>query len=111
MNQTIEILFKFGLIIISMIILMAVSSHIHNKKIFNFSKYFEDWTDYGMYLAHPTKSFSAENDVPIDYRILQQKTKCFSCERELFAHNPQSIYLGAPTKCFSCERQMMSSLY
>jgi hypothetical protein len=107
MNQTIEILLKFILILISMLILMVISSHIHSKNIFNFSKFFEEWTDYGMYLAHATKSFDAEKDAPIDYRILQQKTKCFSCERELFAHNPQSIYLGAPTKCFSCERQML----
>ena len=78
-----------------------------DTQIFDYKKFIEEWTDYGIYLAHPSKNFSVEKDVPIDYRILQQKTKCFSCERELFAHNPQSIYLGAPTKCFSCERQFI----
>lgn len=110
MNHTIEIITKFGLALLSILTLLIISSLVHNKNLFDYTKFLEKWTDYGMYLAHPTKSFDAEKDVPIDYRILQQKTKCFSCERELFAHNPQSVYLGAPTKCFSCERQMLGSI-
>ena len=110
MNHTIQIITKFGLALLSILTLLIISSLVHNKNLFDYTKFLEEWTDYGMYLAHPTKSVDAENDVPIDYRILQQKTKCFSCERELFAHNPQFVYLGAPTKCFSCERQMLGSL-
>lgn len=80
-----------------------------NSKLYQITK--ELWTDFGIYLSHPTKSFSSEMAVPIEQRLLEQPTKCFSCERELLAKhgmNPNYLYKSGPTKCFSCERQILN---
>jgi hypothetical protein len=68
----------------------------------------ELWSDFGMYLAHPGRIFSAEYDVPPHERILQQPTKCFSCERDMIRRGIDPAY-GNKTKCFSCENEIASS--
>jgi hypothetical protein len=85
-------------------IFICLGSYIHSKKkIFNS----EFWSDWGIYLAHPSKVFSAERSVPIHSRLLQQPTKCFSCERELLKMDPSKLYLASPSKCFDCEKQIL----
>ena len=67
----------------------------------------ELWSDFGLYLAHPGRIFSAEYDVPPNERILQQPTKCFSCERDMIRRGIDPAY-GNKTKCFSCESEIAS---
>jgi hypothetical protein len=69
----------------------------------------ELWSDFGayLYLAHPGRIFSAEYDVPPHERILQQPTKCFSCERDMIRRGINPAY-GNKTKCFSCESEIAS---
>ena len=79
-------------IVISIVIWVML----HNRNVH------ELWNDYGIYLSHPGKIFSAEYDVPPEERILQQPSKCFSCEREMINRGLNPAY-GNKTKCFSCE--------
>ena len=112
MADTLQILTKF-LIIISLILsLLIISTLLRNRgmvsKLWQKSKEF--WVDYGMFLTHPTKDFSGEIQVPLEWRLFQQPTKCFSCERQLRAQyglNPNYVYQANSTKCFSCERQIL----
>ena len=69
----------------------------------------ELWSDFGLYLAHPGRIFSAEYDVPPNERILQQPTKCFSCERDMIRRGIDPAY-GNKTKCFSCESEIASCM-
>jgi hypothetical protein len=69
----------------------------------------ELWNDFGLYLAHPGRIFSAEYDVPPNERILQQPTKCFSCERDMIRRGIDPAY-GNKTKCFSCESEIASCM-
>ena len=69
----------------------------------------ELWSDFGLYLAHPGRIFSAEYDVPPHERSLQQPTKCFSCERDMIRRGIDPAY-GNKTKCFSCESEIASCM-
>jgi hypothetical protein len=108
-----EIVLKFLIIIALILSLLIMSTYLRNigmkSKLSEKSK--ELWTDFGMYLSHPTKDFSGELAVPMELRLFQQPTKCFSCERQLKAEyglNPNYTYMTNPTKCFSCERQILN---
>ena len=112
MSERLEILTKFLCIIILMMSLIFIGVLLNNRELFsNLMGYTKEfWNDYGMYLAHPTNLFSVETQVPLNIRLLQQPTKCFSCERDLqrrYGLNPGFMYLANPTKCFSCERQFL----
>lgn len=103
--DTTQILSRFCLTLVVILSFIVIGSLLKNKELF------DRWIDYGMFLAHPTRSFSAEADVPPEYRLFQQPTKCFSCERELrnmYGLNPNMTYMANPTKCFSCERQFLA---
>ena len=104
MEQKYIIIIKFIFTMIIILSFICLGSYIHSKKkIFNS----EFWSDWGIYLAHPSKVFSAERSVPIHSRLLQQPTKCFSCERELLKMDPSKLYLASPSKCFDCEKQIL----
>jgi hypothetical protein len=104
MEQKYNIIIKFIFTMIIILSFICLGSYINSKKkLFNS----EFWSDWGIYLAHPTKVFSAEMQVPIDRRLLQQPTKCFSCERELLKMDPSKLYLASPSKCFDCEKQIL----
>jgi hypothetical protein len=112
MSDILLVLIKFFTIIALIISLLIISTVLRNKGILtNFwQKSKEYWHDYGIFLAHPTKNFSGEMQVPLELRLFQQPTKCFSCERELralYGLNPNYIYKANPTKCFSCEQQFL----
>ena len=112
MSDILLVLMKFFIIISLIISLLIISTVLRNKGILtNFwQKSKEYWQDYGIFLAHPTKDFSGEMQVPIELRLFQQPTKCFSCERELRAQhglNSNYVYKTNPTKCFSCEQQFL----
>ena len=84
MVQSYKIILKFIFTMLIILSFICAGSFINSKKkIFNS----EFWSDWGMYLAHPSKVFSAERSVPIHSRLLQQPTKCFSCERQILAYN------------------------
>lgn len=104
MEESINIVLKFILTILIILSFICLASFIHSKKKFMNSEF---WNDWGIYLAHPTKVFSAERQVPINRRLLQQPTKCFSCERELLKMDPSKLYLASPSKCFDCEKQIL----
>jgi hypothetical protein len=104
MTQVFDIIFSFLFIILIIISFVCVSTIIKNKMFLKS----EFWTDWGMYLAHPGKIFSAEMQVPIHRRILEQPTKCFSCEKQYIRTDPSKLYLANPTKCFDCERQILA---
>jgi hypothetical protein len=111
--NNLDVLFKFLLIIALILSLIIISGFLRNISMNSIlhKKTKELWTDLGVYLSHPTKSFSAEMAVPQELRLLQQPTKCFSCERQLKAQhglNPNYLYRASPTKCFSCERQILN---
>jgi len=108
-----KVLLKFLIIIALILSLLIISTFLRNigmkSKLLSITN--ELWTDFGVYLTHPTKSFSSEMAVPLEYRLFQQPTKCFSCERQLKAQhglNPNYLYKAGPTKCFSCERQILN---
>lgn len=93
------------LIVLALTFMSSLVENFHLK-----DKLEEMYSDYGMYLAHPTKLFSPELDVPVDQRLLQQRTKCFSCERDIIQRagmDPRYLRLASPTKCFSCEMQFI----
>ena len=104
MDQTSRIILSFIIVIFTIMSFIYISTFIKNN---SFSKS-EFWSDWGMYLAHPSKIFSAEMQVPINRRILEQPTKCFSCEKQYINTDPSKLYLANPTKCFSCERQILA---
>ena len=105
MEHSYKIIIKFMLTMIIILSFICLASIVNSKrKLFNS----EFWSDWGIYLAHPSKVFSAESQVPINRRLLQQPTKCFSCERELLIVDPSKLYLASPSKCFDCEKQFLS---
>ena len=111
--NNLEVLFKFLLIIALILSLIIISTFFRNMSMNSIldKKTKELWTDFGVYLTHPTKSFSGERAVSQELRLLEQPTKCFSCERQLKAQhgmNPNYLYKAGPTKCFSCERQILN---
>jgi len=111
--NNLQVLFKFLLIIALILSLIIISIFFRNIRMNSilYKKTEELWTDFGLNLSHPTKSFSAEMAVPQELRLLQQPTKCFSCERQLKSQhglNPNYLFRASPTKCFSCERQILN---
>jgi len=105
MEQSYKIVIQFIFSILVILSFICIGTTIQKSGKFRNSEF---WSDWGIYLAHPTKIFSAELDVPIQQRLLQQPTKCFSCERELLKTDPSKLYLASPSKCFDCERQFLS---
>ena len=105
MGQSYKIIIKFIFTMIIILSFICLGTFINSKKkLFNR----EFWSDWGIYLAHPSKVFSAERQVPINNRLLQQPTKCFSCERQLLKMDPSKLYLASPSKCFDCEKQFLA---
>ena len=104
MDQSFNIVFNFIITILIILSFICLASFVNSKKKMMNSEF---WNDWGIYLAHPTKLFSAERQVPINTRLLQQPTKCFSCERQLLKLDPSKLYLASPSKCFDCEKQIL----
>lgn len=104
MDQSYKIIIKFILTMIIILSFICLGAFINSKRKLMNSEF---WNDWGIYLAHPSKVFSAERSVPIHSRLLQQPTKCFSCERELLKMDPSKLYLASPSKCFDCEKQIL----
>jgi DNA-directed RNA polymerase subunit N (RpoN/RPB10) len=112
MINNIGVLFQFLIVIALILSLLIISTFLRNigTKSRLSKKGKELWTDYGMFLTHPTKDFSGEIQVPLELRLFQQPTKCFSCERQLrsqYGLNPNHLYKANPTKCFSCEQEIL----
>jgi hypothetical protein len=105
MNSSSKIVLYFIFIIVLILSFCVFSGFIQKRRILNLSEF---WTDMGMYLAHPGKIFNAKLDVPVEKRLLQQPTKCFSCERQMLKLDPSKLYLAGPTKCFDCEKQLLA---
>lgn len=104
MEHRVNVILKFLLTILIILSFICLASFINSKKkIINQ----EFWNDWGIYLAHPTKLFSVERQVPINSRLLQQPSKCFSCERQQLKMDPSKLYLANPSKCFSCYNQFL----
>jgi len=104
--SSIEYTFLVSIIIFLFIALMGVIA----KMIMTDKDIRELWDDFGayLYLAHPGRIFSAEYDVPPHERVLQQPTKCFSCERDMIRRGIHPAY-GNKTKCFSCESEIAAT--
>ena len=105
MEQSYKIIIKFIFTMIIILSFICLGGFINSKRKLNKNEF---WNDWGIYLAHPSKVFSAERSVPIHSRLLQQPTKCFSCERELLKMDPSKLYLASPSKCFDCEKQFLA---
>jgi len=105
MGQSSKIIIQFIFSIIIIISFICIGTMLKGKVKWG---NIEFWNDWGIYLAHPTKVFSAELNAPINRRLLQQPTKCFSCERELLKTDPSKLYLASPSKCFDCEKQFLA---
>jgi hypothetical protein len=104
--SSIEYTFLVSIIIFLFIALMGIIA----KIVLTDKDIRELWDDFGayLYLAHPGRIFSAEYDVPPHERVLQQPTKCFSCERDMIRRGIHPAY-GNKTKCFSCESEIAAA--
>jgi hypothetical protein len=103
MINNIGVLFRFLIVIALILSLLIISTFLRNigSKTRLSKKEKELWTDYGMFLTHPRKDFSGEIQVPLEWRLFQQPTKCFSCER---GPHPHHLYKVNPTKCSGYEK-------
>jgi hypothetical protein len=103
---SIEYTFLVSIIVFLFIVLLCVIA----KMVLTDKDIRELWDDFGayLYLAHPGRVFSAEYDVPPHERVLQQPTKCFSCERDMIRRGIHPAY-GNKTKCFSCESEIAAA--
>jgi len=103
---SVEYTFLVSIIVFLFIVLLCVIA----KMVLTDKDIRELWGDFGtyLYLAHPGRIFSAEYDVPPHERVLQQPTKCFSCERDMIRRGIHPAY-GNKTKCFSCESEIAAA--
>jgi hypothetical protein len=58
-----------------------------------------------LHLAGPSKCFSCEASLPPHLKWQGRQTKCFDCEKQLAAVDPNLANLTHGTKCFSCEKE------
>lgn len=101
---SVEYTFLVSIIVFLCIVIMGAIT----KMVLTDKDIRELWGDFGLYLAHPGRIFSAEYDVPPHERVLQQPTKCFSCERDMIRRGIHPAY-GNKTKCFSCESEIAAT--
>lgn len=61
------------------------------------------------YLSNSTKSFDAENQYADPLKWVGNKTRCFTCERDLIGrYGVAAGSFGQPQKCASCSRQRLT---
>ena len=61
------------------------------------------------YLSNSTKSFDAENSYPDPFKWATNKSRCYSCERDLIGrYGVAAGSFGQPQKCGSCSRQRLT---
>ena len=61
------------------------------------------------YLSNSTKSFDAENQYADPLKWASNKTKCFTCERNLIdRYGVAAGSFGQPASCLSCSRQRLT---
>ena len=61
------------------------------------------------YLSNATKSFDAENSYPDSLKWATNKSKCYSCERDLVdRYGVAAGSFGQTGRCFQCSRQRLT---
>ena len=61
------------------------------------------------YLSNSTKSFDAENSYPDPVKWATNKSKCYSCERDLInRYGVAAGSFGQASRCFECSRQRLT---
>ena len=61
------------------------------------------------YLSNSTRSFDAENSHPDPFKWATNKSKCYSCERDLNdRYGVAAGSFGQSGKCFQCSRQRLT---
>jgi len=83
MGRNIEIILKFLIIIAFVLSLLIISTFLRNigMKSKLSAKTNELWTDFGEFLTPPSIDLIDRLKVPMELRLFQQPTNCFSCKK------------------------------
>jgi hypothetical protein len=83
MGRNIEIILKFLIIIAFVLSLLIMSTFLRNigMKSKLSAKTNELWTDFGEFLTPPSRDLIDRLKVPMELRLFQQPTNCFSCKK------------------------------